>query len=56
MSILYRFGSRLYEFNSQEDLSKAYSIYIRLFDGLDEFEENMEEAGVNFNYEESEIY
>ncbi len=56
MTILYRFGSRLYEFDSRNDLVRAISIYIRSCENLDGFEKEMEDVGIQFNYEEGELY
>lgn len=52
MSILMRLGERLYEFYSQHDIIKATSLYAHFAGNQDEFEDKMEDEGIEFCYAE----
>lgn len=45
--IINQFGSRTYVFKSQNDITKAYSIYV-LPVGLDEFERMLKDKEIHF--------
>ena len=50
MEIIHKFGSRSYIFYSQSDITKATSIYAHCLGNLDDFENELDEAGIDFCY------
>ena len=49
--IIVKFGSRSYVFYSQTDVTKATSIYAHNTGTLDDFEEELDEANIDFCYD-----
>jgi len=49
MSVIAKIGFRTYEFQSEEDLSKAREIWNRP-GSQDDFEDDLEYAGIQFDY------
>ena len=54
MSILARVGERLYEFDSEADVSIARELYCRCKGSQNDFEERMEDEGLDFFIEDPE--
>jgi hypothetical protein len=48
MSTLVRIGERLYEFSKSDDIEKARGIYARFTGNQNSFEDEMENAGIDF--------
>lgn len=48
MAIVVKIGKRSYEFESEEDLEKAKQIFPNCPKGQNEFEYEMERAGIDF--------
>ena len=51
MEITVKFGYRLYIFYSQSDVTEARSIYDHHTGTLDQFEDALEDAGIDFTYD-----
>ena len=51
MEITVKFGYRHYIFYSQSDITKARSIYAHHTGTLDQFEDALEDAGIDFVYD-----
>jgi len=47
-----RIGERLYTFYNQKDITKAVHIYAHFIGNQNEFEEKMEDEGIDFVYAE----
>lgn len=50
MDIIVNFGYRSYVFHSQENLTKATSIYAHCMGTMDDFENELEKANIDFEY------
>ena len=51
MEIIVRFGYRAYIFYNRKDVTKATGIYAHCTGTLDDFERELEEAGINYCYD-----
>lgn len=51
MEVIHLFGYRFYKFYSNYDLNRAISIYAHCFGTLDDFENELDKAGIDWDYE-----